>query len=68
LSTHETVSFDVPALLQLEDVKRICGVGSNQAYLLMHGAGPIKLGRSIRVRPQDLSAYLERLRTGEVSL
>jgi hypothetical protein len=68
LSTPETVSFDVPALLQLEDVKRICGVGSNQAYVLMHAAGPIKFGRSIRVRPQDLAAYLERLRAGEAEL
>jgi hypothetical protein len=58
----------VPALLDIDDIKRLAKVETNQAYAIAHGAGPIKLGRSLRVRPQDLAAYLERLRAGEVSL
>ena len=64
----EAISFNVPALLDLEDVKRLTKLGSNAAYAIMHAAGPIKFGRSLRVRPQDLADYLERLRGGEVSL
>jgi hypothetical protein len=68
LSVSEAISFDVPALLTIDDIKRIAKVGTNQAYAIAHAAGPIKFGRSLRVRPQDLAAYLERLRTGEVTL
>ena len=68
MSTSPIVHFDVPALLDIEDIKRIAKVGTNQAYSIAHGAGPIKLGRSLRVRPQDLAAYLERLRASEVTL
>jgi hypothetical protein len=61
-SDSPTVVFDVPELLDLRDVKRITKVGDNQAYAIMHAAGPIKFGRSLRVRPQDLASYLDRQR------
>jgi hypothetical protein len=41
-----------------------CKVGKNAAYEIMHRAGAIKLGRGLRLRPQDLEAYLAGLAGG----
>jgi hypothetical protein len=31
----------IPRLLDVEDIQRICGVGTNHAYQILHAAGPI---------------------------
>ena len=51
-------------LLTVSDVQRLTRCGKRQAYELMHAAGPLKVGRSLRLRPEDLVAYQERLRRG----
>jgi hypothetical protein len=51
----------IPRLLTVADIMRLLQIGERQAYALSHAAGVVKLGRSLRVRPEDLDAYLERL-------
>lgn len=50
----------MPRLLTVADVRRLLQVGSRQAYAICHAVGAVRLGRSIRVRPADLDAYLAR--------
>ena len=52
-----------PRLLNVGDVMRSCKVGRDRAFELMALAGRIKLGRSLRCRPEDLDALLEQLKT-----
>jgi hypothetical protein len=51
-------------LLTVIDVQRLIKCGQRQAYAVVHAAGPLKVGPSLRLRPQDLVAYQERLRRG----
>jgi hypothetical protein len=51
-----------PRLLDVRDVMRSCRVGRDRAFELMALAGRIKLGRSLRCRPEDLDAVLEQLK------
>ena len=43
------------------EAQRQLQVGERQAYEIAHAAGTVRLGRSLRVRPEDLSAYLQRV-------
>lgn len=51
-----------PRLLGVEDVRRTCGVGRDLALQLMHEVGPVRIGRRLLVRPEDLDAHLSGLR------
>ena len=51
-----------PRLLDVRDVMQSCKVGRDRAFELIELAGRIKLGRSLRCRPEDLDAVLERLK------
>ena len=55
------VDLAVPPLLTIKDIMRLLQVGERQAYEIAHAAGTVRLGRSLRVRPEDLSAYLQRV-------
>ncbi len=55
------IDLAFPRLLTVADIMRICQCGQRQAYALAHEAGTVRLGRSLRVRPDDLAAYLERV-------
>lgn len=55
------IEIPLPPLLTVADIKRICRCGERQAYEIAHLVGPVKLGRSLRVRPADLAVYLARL-------
>jgi hypothetical protein len=57
----DLIHIQLPALLTVRDIQRICRCGERQAYELAHRVGPIKLGRSLRVRSEDLNAYLREL-------
>jgi hypothetical protein len=57
---HPVVRLALPTLLTVTDIKRVLQVGERQAYEIAHAAGTVRLGRSLRVRPEDLTAYLER--------
>lgn len=50
------------SLLKAEDVATILNVSRSYAYLLMeNGSLPtVRLGKSCRVRPQDLEDFIER--------
>jgi excisionase family DNA binding protein len=49
-------------LLKAKDISLILNISRSYAYLLMQsGELPtVRLGRSIRVRPQDLEVFIER--------
>jgi excisionase family DNA binding protein len=49
-------------LLRAKDISLILNISRSYAYLLMQsGELPtVRLGRSIRVRPQDLEVFIER--------
>lgn len=51
-----------PRLLDVRDVMTTCHVGRDRAFELMNSAGRIKLGRSLRCRPEDLDRVLVELR------
>jgi hypothetical protein len=55
------VDLALPPLLTIKDIMRLLQVGERQAYEIAHAAGTVRLGRSLRVRPKDLSAYLQRV-------
>ncbi len=55
------VELALPPLLTIKDIMRLLQVGERQAYEVAHAAGTVRLGRSLRVRPEDLSAYLQRV-------
>jgi hypothetical protein len=58
----DSPSVGLPPLLDIKDVRRIFGVSPDIAYQIMHSCGVIKLGRSLRVRPEDLESYIEQQR------
>ncbi len=62
---HNTSDYQLlrPRLLDVHDVMQSCKVGRDRAFELIALAGRIKLGRSLRCRPEDLDAVLERLKT-----
>ena len=62
---HNTSDYQLlrPRLLDVRDVMQSCKVGRDRAFELIALAGRIKLGRSLRCRPEDLDAVLERLKT-----
>jgi hypothetical protein len=49
-------------LLDVRDVMESCHVGRDRAFELITRAGRIKLGRSLRCRPEDLDRVLEEIR------
>jgi hypothetical protein len=51
-----------PRLIDVRDVMATCKVGRDRAFQLINAAGRIKLGRSLRCRPEDLDRVLEQLR------
>jgi hypothetical protein len=53
---------DPPILLTHHDVMARCAVNRDKAFELMHSAGAIRLGRSLRVLERDLVTYLTTLR------
>jgi hypothetical protein len=55
------VDLALPPLLTIRDIMRLLQVGERQAYEIAHAAGTVRLGRSLRVRPEDLSAFLQRV-------
>jgi hypothetical protein len=57
----DPIYVQLPPLLTVRDIRRICRIGERQAYELAHAVGPIKLGRSLRVRTEDLNTYLREL-------
>jgi hypothetical protein len=57
----DLIHVQLPPLLTVQDIRHICRIGERQAYELAHAVGPIKLGRSLRVRTEDLTAYLQGL-------
>ena len=48
----------VGALLTVENIARYLGVGINRAYEIAHRIGPVQIGRSLRVRPEDLERWI----------
>lgn len=54
-------------LLSAEEAARALGIGRTRMYeLLRAGNVPsVKLGRSRRIRPEDLDEFVERLAAGE---
>jgi hypothetical protein len=50
-----------PLLWGLREVMAATGLGRDAAYALMHRAGAVRIGCRLRVRPQDLEAYLAQL-------
>ena len=59
--TDQTTTFKVEKLLKPEEVANLLTISRSFAYQLMQtGQIPtVRLGRSCRVRPQDLAEYLE---------
>jgi hypothetical protein len=55
------INLSLPPLLTVKDIMGLLQIGERQAYDIAHAAGTVRLGRSLRVRPQDLDAYLQRL-------
>ena len=54
-----------PRLLSLEQVRATCGgIGRDLALRIMAEVGVVHLGRRVFVRPEDLDAYLARLKEG----
>jgi hypothetical protein len=51
-----------PRLWTVKDVARECQVGRDRAFELIRAAGAIKLGRSLRCRPEDLDRLLAQFR------
>lgn len=49
-----------PRLLDTERVMQMCSCGRHAARALILSAGPVRLGRSLRVRIEDLDRELER--------
>lgn len=56
-----------PRLYDVHDVMVTCRVGRDRAFELINAAGRIKLGRSLRCRPEDLDRHLEQLRQEQAS-
>jgi excisionase family DNA binding protein len=56
-----TGDTQIPQLLSAHDVAKILNVSRSFSYLLLQsGQIPtVRLGRSVRVRPQDLTEYIE---------
>jgi hypothetical protein len=54
----EPVLIAFPRLLTVADIKRQLQIGERQAYELIHEIGAVKLGRSLRCRPEDLEQFL----------
>jgi hypothetical protein len=48
-------------LLTTKDVARLCQVNRHAAGELIHQAGAVRIGSSLRVRRSDLEGLLERL-------
>jgi excisionase family DNA binding protein len=59
--TGQTTTYKVEKLLKPEEVADLLTISRSFAYQLMQsGQLPtVRLGRSCRVRPQDLAEYLE---------
>jgi excisionase family DNA binding protein len=52
----------VPELLTVREVAGLLKVSRAQAYAIARKVGIIRLGRSVRVEPDALAAYLRRCR------
>ncbi len=49
-------------LLTIRDVMLSCRIGRDAAFKVAREAGALKLGRSLRLRVEDLDAYLAKLK------
>jgi len=54
-----SIAVVAPRLLKVGDVAQRCQCGRNTAYELVHRAGAIRFGRSLRVRAADLERLLD---------
>ncbi len=65
-----TVNTGIPTLLNERDVSRITGLGVPTVRKWRYmGRGPkyVKLGASIRYKPEDITAWIESCPTGGTS-
>lgn len=58
----QPLPLDAPELWTVDDVAHRLQVGLDRAYALMHQAGAIRLGRSLRVLPEDVRELLRQAR------
>lgn len=60
-----TPQSSFPVLLRAQEVAKILNIGESTAYMLMqHGDIPsVKVGKSVRVLPDDLMQYIQHSRT-----
>lgn len=58
------LTWKQPLLFDARDVAKKCRCNRHRALELMHEAGAVRLGRSVRVRPADLDALLARMAKG----
>jgi hypothetical protein len=56
-----SISMPQPRLWAVKDVMSALRVHRDRAYQVMHQAGAVKLGRCLRVRPEDIDALLSRM-------
>ncbi len=61
MEPQNVIDLAFPALLTIKDIQRRLQCGERMAYQVAHEAGTVRLGRSLRVRPEDLAAHLERV-------
>jgi excisionase family DNA binding protein len=57
---EQDYSFRISKLLKADEVAQILGVSRSYAFLLMRRGdiATVRIGRSVRVRPQDLEGYI----------
>ena len=57
----------VEVLLKAGDVARILNISQSMAYILMQTRAipVVRIGRSVRVRPSDLEAYIDKCRNND---
>jgi hypothetical protein len=61
MEQQNVIDLAFPSLLTIKDIQRRLQCGERMAYQVAHEAGTVRLGRSLRVRPEDLAAHLERV-------
>ena len=58
---NQTTTFASWRLLKVQEVAEVLNVSRSFAYFLLQSGGipVVKMGRAVRVRPQDLQNYIE---------
>jgi excisionase family DNA binding protein len=57
-----SVGFDLPPFMTARDIERTLGVSRGTSYEILHAAGPIRIGRLVRLQRADFLAWLEQQR------